>query len=354
MRRLEKLLITAAAFVVVVAGLRAAAGVAVPFLLAIFIAIITTPLYAGMRQRGLSTLTSMIVLLLLLIVTGMATVNIISGSVREFTSKVPVYKVQLVQQQKHLAEWLDSKGIDSRNLATDEQFISNLLLRYAGSTAAAVSALLGQAFLIFILVAFIFLEIAILPAKVRSLPGLTETTWQGLQSVVDDVRRYMGIKTITSLLTGFIIWLWAILLHLDHAVLLGLLAFFLNYVPSIGSIIASIPGILLALIQLGPRGAIFCAAGYFALNTVISSFLEPRFMGKGLGLSPLVILISLFFWGWVLGPVGMLLSVPLTMAAKIVLQGDEETRWIALLLGSGAPPQHPKAPPVVRSPRRNA
>ncbi|HAY38324.1 MAG TPA: hypothetical protein DCY53_02645, partial [Desulfobacteraceae bacterium] len=119
-----------------------------------------------------------------------------------------------------------------------------------------------------------------------------------------------------------------------YAVLWGLLAFFLNYVPNIGSIIAAIPAILLALIQLGFVKSIIVAGGFVVINLVVGNVIEPRFMGRGLGLSTLVVFLSLLFWGWVLGPVGMLLSVPLTMTAKIALDSREETRWLAILLGS--------------------
>jgi predicted PurR-regulated permease PerM len=112
-----------------------------------------------------------------------------------------------------------------------------------------------------------------------------------------------------------------------------MLAFALNYVPNIGSIIAALPPVLLAIIQVGFFKAMIIAAGFVVINVVIGSVIEPRFMGRGLGLSTLVVFLSLLFWGWVLGPVGMLLSVPLTITAKIALDSREESRWIAVLLG---------------------
>ena len=113
----------------------------------------------------------------------------------------------------------------------------------------------------------------------------------------------------------------------------GTLAFLLNYVPNIGSIIAAIPALLLALVQLGPGAVLWSAIGYLVVNNLVGNVIEPRFMGRGLGLSTLVVFLSLVFWGWVLGPVGMFLSVPLTMTLKIALDSSEETRWIAILLG---------------------
>jgi predicted PurR-regulated permease PerM len=117
----------------------------------------------------------------------------------------------------------------------------------------------------------------------------------------------------------------------------------LNFVPTIGSIIAAIPPVLLALVQLGPFAAIAVGVGYLVLNVVMGSAIEPRFMGRGLGLSTLVVFLSLVFWGWVLGPVGMLLSIPLTMTAKMALEASPSSRWLAQLL-SPAPAPEPDTP----------
>ena len=122
------------------------------------------------------------------------------------------------------------------------------------------------------------------------------------------------------------------ILGVDFAILWGLVAFLLNYVPIIGSIIAAIPAILLALIQLGVAPALLTCLGYVVVNVIFGSILEPRFMGRGLGLSTLVVFLSLVFWGWILGPVGMILSVPLTMIVKIALESSDDTHWIAVML----------------------
>ena len=124
------------------------------------------------------------------------------------------------------------------------------------------------------------------------------------------------------------------LIGVDYPVLWGALAFLLNFIPNIGSIIAAVPPVLLALIQLGVAQAALVAGGFLVINMAIGNFLEPRYMGQGLGLSTLVVFLSLVFWGWVLGPVGMLLSVPLTIAVKIALEVRPDTRWMAIMLGS--------------------
>jgi predicted PurR-regulated permease PerM len=146
---------------------------------------------------------------------------------------------------------------------------------------------------------------------------------------------------MVSLATGVLVAVWLVVLGLDYPLLWGLLAFLLNYVPNIGSIIAAVPAVLLAVVQLGILRALLVAAGFLVVNLVMGGAVEPRFMGRGLGLSTLVVFLSLLFWGWLLGPVGMLLSVPLTMTVKIALDSREDTRWAAVLLGAATAPAVP-------------
>jgi predicted PurR-regulated permease PerM len=147
----------------------------------------------------------------------------------------------------------------------------------------------------------------------------------------------MAIKTWISIATGVLVAVWLKLIGVDFPLLWGVLAFVLNYIPNIGSFISAVPAVLLAVIQLGMVQASIAALGYAVVNIVMGSVVEPRFMGRGLGLSTLVVFLSLVFWGWVLGPVGMLLSVPLTITAKMALESREESRWAAVLLGPEIP-----------------
>ncbi len=145
----------------------------------------------------------------------------------------------------------------------------------------------------------------------------------------------MGIKTWTSLLTGVVITIGLAILGVDLALLWGVLAFLLNFVPNIGSIIAAVPAVLVSLLQYGLGTACVVVVLYVVVNMVVGNVLEPRWMGRGLDLSTLVVFASLVFWGWVLGPVGMVLSVPLTMTVKIALEDHPDTRWMGILLGGG-------------------
>lgn len=340
-----------AAFVVLVAGMRAASVVLVPFMLAIFIGVILTPVFLTLRRRGIPTWVSLVLLAVGLFFLGLLGARVVGSSLTSFSEKLPEYKNLLQNEKRAFIERLESWSVTIPGPALDggepsRQAILQIptdeidraldpqqIVRYAGNLATTVSGILGQGFIIILIVIFIMFEVAVLPTKVRRLPGMTEEGFGQITRMVEEIRHYMGIKTLMSLLTGALVTAWLYAMKVDYPLLLGTLAFLLNYVPNIGSILAAIPGVLLALLGLGAGHASIVALGYVIINVGVSNLIEPRYLGRSLGLSPLIILISLIFWGWVLGPMGMLLSVPLTMIAKIGLENSKETRWISLLMG---------------------
>jgi predicted PurR-regulated permease PerM len=333
-------MIVAAAFVIIVAGMRAAADIIVPFLLSVFIAVVATPAFIAMRRRRVPTTIALLILVALLLVVTLIGVGVLSRSLNGFAADLPQYQMSLEEQTQSLRAWLDEHDIELFAPVLGDTLNPQAAVRFAGSTVTAMSGLLSNAFIIILIAIFILLEVTLLPAKVRSLPGLSDETWKRLNEIVDDVRRYMALKTLISLATGALVATFLAALGVNYALLFGLLAFVLNYVPNIGSFIAAIPAVLLALVQFDVVYALVVAGGYVFINVIIGNVVEPRFLGNRLGLSPLIILLSLIFWGWVLGPVGMLLSVPLTMTTKVALEGSRETRWIPLLMaGSPALPK---------------
>jgi predicted PurR-regulated permease PerM len=181
---------------------------------------------------------------------------------------------------------------------------------------------------------FILLEASTIETKIEAAFGRSTQSLRRPRVFLTNLGNYLGIKTVVSMATGLAAGLLTWTIGVDFPLLWAMLAFLLNYVPTIGSIIAAVPAVLMALVQLGPGEASATAIGFAAINVVFGNFIEPRLMGYGVGISPLVVFIGLVFWGWVFGPVGMLLSVPLTMTLKLGLESDERTRWIAILLGS--------------------
>jgi predicted PurR-regulated permease PerM len=332
-----RFLIGAAAFVIFVAGVKAASPIAVPFLMALFVAVIATPVFLALQRFGVPSWLALLILVLALVLIVLGLVGVVSTSVTDFSRNLPQYQERLQVQLQGTVAWVESKGIDVPDELRAITINPQAAMRLVGNLLASIGSLLSSSFLILLIVFFLLLEVAMLPTRVRGLEGLSEETLKYVGRVVEDIRHYVALKTVMSLLTGGLVAGFAVVLQIDYPILLGLIAFLLNYVPTIGSIIAAVPAVLLAVVQYGVSHGLWTALGYLAINVGISNFLEPRYLGRGLGLSPFIIIISMFFWGWVFGPIGMLLSVPITMAMKIGLEASPETRWVAVLMGSNVP-----------------
>lgn len=332
----NRFLITAAAFVIVVAGMRAASTILVPFLLAVFIAIICTPFLFWMKRKGVPNGVAVCTVLVFILGIGLVLTAFVGTSMQGFAESLPVYQERLATKTSGLLRWLRDLGLQISSQALSEIINPGKAMGMAADTLRGLSGVLTNVFMILLTVVFILLEASGLPTKLRAALSDPDDSLSRFQGFIESLNRYLAIKTLFSLLTGIAIWVWLTVLGVDYPILWGLLAFLLNYVPNIGSIIAAIPACLLALIQLSLGIAILTALGYVAVNLAFGSLLEPRFMGHRLGLSPLIVFLSLVFWGWVLGPVGMLLSVPLTMIVKIALESRTDTRGIAILLGSAS------------------
>lgn len=214
------------------------------------------------------------------------------------------------------------------------QFDPSKMVSLAATLALSVSQIVSNTVLILLTVVFILLEASTFPAKLRLAFGPNQETLQRYQLVVESVRSYLVIKTAMSAMTGVLVALWLWLFGVPFAGLWGTLAFLLNYIPNIGSIIAAIPALVVAWLDLGWLPCVACGVGFFVVNMGIGNILEPRLMGRGMGLSALVVFCSMVFWGWVLGPVGMLLSVPLTMGVRVALEVFDDTRWLGVLMGN--------------------
>ena len=314
--------------------MKAAAPILNPLLLSIFIAILCWPFLLWMDGKGIHS-----AIAVTLVISGLVIILTILGAyvasaMNQFTRELPVYQANLLQQTAGLMDWLHQRGLslpDGHLLVKDIN--AGKVMMYAGALLSGLSGAFANILFILLTVLFLLFESYSLPQKMQSAFGpSSENTHYG--EIIDSINRYMGIKVITSLVTALIITVWLAILGVGFPILWGVLAFMLNFVPNIGSIIAAIPAVLLALVQLGGNSALLVAMGYLAVNTVVGNLWEPKIMGNGLGLSTLVVFLSLIFWGWVFGTVGMLLSVPFTMIAKIALENNEQTRWIAILLGT--------------------
>jgi predicted PurR-regulated permease PerM len=325
-----------AAFVVLVAGMRAAASLVVPFLLAAFIATICAPPLLWLVRKKVPTILALLIVIAGIALLGLIFAAVVGNSVNDFTENLPHYQARIQTQQVALQEWLESLDIPIPDNLFGDYVNVDAVLSAVASMVAGLGGMLANGFLIFLTIIFMLLEASSVPAKIRMAFGPKHPSLEHLSTVMRNIQRYMAMKTIISFVTGLLVTIWLAILGVDFPLLWGLIAFLFNFVPSIGSIIAAVPAIIMAFVQLGPGSAMLVAIGYLVINVVIGSILEPKFMGRSLGLSTLVVFLSLVFWGWVLGPVGMLLSVPLTMTVKIAMETNKNTRWAAILLGPEA------------------
>ena len=331
---IARFLVVSAAFVIVVSGLKMAGSLLVPFLLAVFIAMIVSPLLNALKNRGMPGGISILVIVLLILLVGLGLMAVVGSSVDDFRQDIPLYSAKLSVMSDSAQQWLTARGIEIDRQQWQASFDPSVVMLLAGSTLASFGGVMTNAVMILLTVIFILAENVGFSEKLRLARGKEAShTW--LKTFSESVNSYLAIKTGISLITGVLIFLWLTILGVDYAVLWGLVAFLLNFVPNVGSIIAAVPPVLLAAVQLDLFTASLTLAGFVAVNLVMGNVVEPRWMGKGLNLSPLVVFVSLVLWGWVLGPVGMLLSIPLTIMIKIALENQPETRWIGVLLGSG-------------------
>lgn len=326
-------LVTSACFVVVVAGMRAAESILVPFLLSALIAFVCSSPLFWLQKKGIPSVLSVLIVVVGILIISVLLAMLVGTSLENFSIALPSYQARIQEKTAVLVMWLKNNGIDLSTHELLKFFNPGKIMQLVGNMFSGLGGMLTNTLLILVTVIFILLEASSFPNKLRAILGARGELFTNFNKITDGIKYYLAIKTLTSFATGICIAIWLAVQGVDFPILWGLLAFLFNYVPNIGSIIAAIPVILLAFIQLGMGPALLVTLGYVLVNGIIGSVIEPKVMGRGVGLSTLVVFLSLVFWGWVLGPIGMLLSVPLSITLKIVLESSEDTRWIAILLG---------------------
>ncbi len=329
-----RFMLLTAAFVVIVAGMRVASPLLVPFLLAIFLSVLCSPPLIFLQNRKVPNGIAILIIMLVLVLLGGILGTIFTRSLSNFAADIPTYSNRLEAVAADFFAWLAERGLVIGEDQWREWFQIQSIFPYARTLLGSIGSLATNAFLIIITMVFILAEEASLEQKLKITMRDSDRNILDIFRITHSINHYMAIKAAISLLTGICAFVLCLSIGVEYPMLWGTLAFLLNFIPTLGSLLAAVPPVLLALVQLNTGAAIGVALGYLAINTLIGNFMEPRVMGRGLGLSPLVVLVSLVFWGWVLGPIGMLLSVPLTMMVKIALEAFPDTRWIGAVLGN--------------------
>ena len=330
--RVQKIIFTSAALVVVVAGMRAAQDILIPFLLAIFIATICNPLVLFLQKKRVPMGVSIFFVFLLMVAFGFGITSLLGTSLKEFSNNFPQYQTLLKRYAEDFISFLENRGVSISGQILLEQFDPGAVMSLTSGILSRLGSVLANTLLIILMVVFMLMEANIYKDKIMKIFGGAGERVEQITTFTYTVKRYMLIKTALSLATGIFATVWLLILDINYPFLWGFLTFLLNYIPTIGSNIAAIPPVLMALIQYDLFIMFIVGFGYLVINNVIGSFLEPRIMGHGMGISPLIVFVSLIFWGWIFGPIGMILCVPMTTIIKIAFENTEGAQWVSVFL----------------------
>lgn len=328
-------LIVTAAICVVVLFARSAASILAPALLAFFIAVVATTPLRWLRGKGMPKYLAILLILLALMEVASLVALTTTTALEALREGLPHYQERLVLLTEEFGRWLEGVGIDKSRAALHDLISPAAASQFLYAALTNAGSTITTGLLVLLIVAFMLVEASSLPAKLQAaflLTGAREARWR---QFFDLVNRYMLIKCMTSLATGIGIWIWLRILGIEYAIALAVAAFLFNFIPIIGNIFMTVPAVLIALVQANASTALLVTLGYVVVNAGVGNLVEPRLMGRQLGLSSVVVLLSLLFWGWILGPIGLFLSVPLTIALVVALDGSPRTRPIAIMLGSG-------------------
>lgn len=332
-----RFLFVAASLAVLISALRAAESIVIPLLIATFLTVICNPIVRWLGRHHVPSTLAILIVVITLMIAMLGAGAIVGTSIAELRSSLPTYQERFDSMFHSAAQRLDSYGVSSDMLRLEQVLNPGSLMRsFVGGLLSVASFASNSMIVLFTLVLMLF-EASYFDRKLHAMMRESENVRASVYDQVSEkIQKYMVLKTLVSLVTGLLVTILLTIVGVDLAVLWGFVAFLLNFIPNLGSIIAAVPAVLLTLIQLGPGTAIVVALGYLAINVLMGSIIELRLMGQTLGLSTLVVFLSLLFWGWLWGTVGALLSIPLTMIVKILLESSPSTRRIAIVLSDSA------------------
>ena len=331
------ILVKLAALVIILAGIHAAADIIVQLLLALFFAIVLNPLVTWFLRRGIKRPLAITIVVVVMLVVLTALFGVLAASTTDFINLLPKYNRELTRKivaLQHALPFLNLHISPERML---QRMDSDKMMTFATTLMAQLSNAMASIVLLVMTVVFMLFEVRHVPYKLRFALNNPQIHIAGLHRALKGVSHYLALKTLISLWTGVIIWLGLLLLDVQFALMWGVLAFLLNYVPNIGSVLSAIPPMIQALLFNGYYEFFMVGALFLVVHMLLGNILEPRMMGHRLGMSTLVVFLSLLVWGWLLGPVGMLLSVPLTSVCKIWMETTKGGSKLAILLGPGRP-----------------
>ena len=326
--------LTIAGLIIIIAAVMYAESFINPLLMAFFISILCAPPIAWLKKKGVPDGLAILIIILLIFLFYGLFIQLISTSLSLFLRDAPKYQQSFSEILISLQSTLNDRGINLVLMEEGSALDPSKIMKYTANIFSGLSEMLSREITFIFLTVFLLAEVDSIGLKMKVIAKNSNFSLDYLKSIGGGIRHYLSIKTVTSLVTGVLVAVFLSLIGVDYPVLWGLVAFLLNYIPTIGSIIAAIPAVFISIIQLGFPASFLTIGVYVAVNLIIGNIVEPKIMGKGLGLSTFIVFFGLIFWGFILGYVGMFLSVPLMMAIKIILENNPQTKWIAALLGT--------------------
>lgn len=346
---LARIVEIAAHLAIVLAAAKLASAILIPIATAFFLGVVSAPIITWLKARGIPRAIAITSALAVNLSVVSSLGIVVFFSVQRLSGELPRYRLRLREHGRAVLGWLREHGVRA-DLNDLFPFLNpDKGFELASAALSNAANLVSNTVVVLLILGFLLVEADLLVSKalylISRLPrSVSPTTPDPLAQAAHEIQVYLWVKAATSLATGLLVGLWFALLGVDFALLWGVLAFMLNFIPNIGSFIAVAPAILVALVMQGPGVALATAAGSFTVNFIIGNVVEPRVMGRALGLSTTVVVVSVILWGWLLGPMGAILSVPLTMIAKIAMSYTEDMRWLAMVLDDKLPPGAQRSP----------
>ncbi|YAX06449.1 AI-2E family transporter [Klebsiella pneumoniae] len=315
------ILLKLAALVIILAGIHAAADILVQLLLALFFAIVLNPLVTWFIRRGVRRPFAITLVVTAMLVMLTALLGVLAASLNDFVAMLPDFNRALTRKILQLQEYLPFLNLHINPERMLRRMDSERLMTWATTLMTQLSGAMASIVLLVMTVIFMLFEVRHLPYKLRFALNNPRLHIAGLHRALKGVTHYLALKTLISLWTGLIVWLGLLAMGVQFALMWGVLAF----------------PMLQALLFSGIYECLLVGALFLVVHMVLGNMVEPRMMGHRLGMSTLVVFLSLLVWGWLLGPVGMLLSVPLTSVCKIWMETTVGGSKLAILLGPGRP-----------------
>ena len=329
-----RLLLPLALAAIVIFGMRYAAGILTPLFVALFLTMGMSPALYWLRRKGVATWLTVVIVLVVVVILGLIFIGVLASMIIQVQDKLPVYKTNLIQVQQDVSAWFAQRNIDIGGL-TSGSLSGDKIFNYASSILGSMLSSMKNVFLMVLIVLFMVSEVYAIPRRMTENSGMSETFRRAFANFSDVTRSYLFTKAWMGAIVAVFVTAVYYLFGVDFALFWGLIFFVLSFIPNIGFVLSVIPPFFVTLLEFGFVRALIVVLLVIVVNGIVDNVLAPRIMGRSVGLSSLTVLISVFFWGWVFGGIGALISVPLTLMVKLLFfDSFESTQGISAIMAT--------------------